>query len=126
MNKVLILGNITKDIDKATTTSGITVAKFTVAVSRKFKNAKGEYETDFLNCVAFKGTADFISKYFSKGSKIALSGSIQTRNYEATDGTKRYVTEILVEEVEFVEKAKGGKQEEIVQEIDDNDGTLPF
>lgn len=106
MNKVILIGNITKDIELKTTAGGTSVATFTVACQRNYKNAEGRYETDFINCVAWKNTADFLSKYFGKGSSIAVTGRMQTRSYEAQDGGKRYVTEVIVEETEFVGKKK--------------------
>jgi single-strand DNA-binding protein len=99
MNKVILIGNLTKDPEMKTTTSGTSVTNFTLAVQRRFKNAQGEREVDFLNCVAWKATAEIIAKYASKGNKVAVVGSIQTRTYEAQDKTKRYVTEVMVEEV---------------------------
>ena len=74
---------------------------FTVACDRKFKDANGNKLTDFISCVAWRQTADFVAKYFTKGSKIALEGSIQTRSYTAQDGSKRYVTEVVADNVEF-------------------------
>ncbi|PKK95813.1 MAG: single-stranded DNA-binding protein [Tenericutes bacterium HGW-Tenericutes-4] len=130
MNKVILIGNLTKDPEITSTTGGVSVTKFTVAVSRKFKNAEGEYESDFINCVAWRNTAEFVHKYFKKGQKLAVIGSIQTRNYDAQDGTKRYVTEVVAEEVEFVEKRSTGDNGGIQKEVDKlepiEDDTLPF
>ena len=126
MNKTILIGNLTKDIDLKKTTSGIAVATFTVAVQRKFKNADNEYESDFINCVAWRNTAEFVHKYFTKGEKIAVIGSIQTRNYEASDGTKRYVTEVVVDEVEFVEKASSNETKQVEQKLEPIDDSLPF
>jgi single-strand DNA-binding protein len=129
MNKVFIIGSLVKDPELNTTTSGLSVAKFTLAVQRKFKNDKGEYEADFPQIVAWRGTADFVQKYFKKGEKIAVSGSIQTRNYENSDGKKVYITEVVAEEVEKLvwsgqEKAK---TEEKLEPIDDDgENSLPF
>lgn len=129
MNKVILKGNLTKDIDLQTTSNGNSVAKFTIAVQRKFANADGERETDFINCVAWRNTADFVSKYFKKGSQILVCGAIQTRSYDAEDGTKRYVTEIIVDEVEFCGKAdtttETKKDEAVKMQPIDDDG-LPF
>ena len=103
MNKVILVGNIARDIEFRTTQSGIGVASFTIACNRRYVDKiSGQREADFISCVAFKQTAEFISKYFEKGMKIAVVGSLQTRNYDAQDGSKRYVTEVLVEEAEFV------------------------
>ena len=107
MNKIILIGRLTKDPEVRSTSTGITTANFTVAAQRPFKNKNGEQEADFLPCVAFRNSADFISKYFKKGSMICVEGRVQTRNYDAQDGTKRYVTEVVVENVEFV----GGKND---------------
>lgn len=107
MNKVILVGNLTKDPELTTTQSGTDVAIFTIAVQRKFKNANDEYESDFINCVAWRSSAEFIHKYFNKGNKIGVVGRIQTRSYDVEDGTKRYVTEVVVEECEFVQSKKG-------------------
>ena len=102
MNKALLVGNLTRDPELTTTPNGISVCRFTVAVQRRFANSDGERDVDFLNCVAWRGLADNIAKYVKKGQKIAVSGSIQTRSYEAQDGTKRYATDIVAEDVEFL------------------------
>ncbi len=104
MNKAILKGNITKDIELKTTTSGVEIVSFTIAVNRNFKNKEGNYESDFINCVAYKQTATFISKYFHKGSKILLEGRIQTRNYDDKEGKKVYVTEVIAENVELIDK----------------------
>lgn len=102
MNQVQLVGNICRDPEYRTLQSGVTYCQFTVACQRKFKNAQGQYDADFINCVAWRQTADFINRYFIKGNKIGLVGTLQTRSYDAQDGTKRYVTEVIVENVEFV------------------------
>ena len=102
MNKVILIGNLTKDPELTTTNSGINCCKFTVAVQRKFSNAEGEREADFINCVAWRALADNVNKYLTKGKRCAVVGAMQTRSYDAKDGTKRYVTEVLVDEVEFL------------------------
>lgn len=105
MNCVSLVGRLTKEPEVKTTSSSVSVCKFTVAVDRKFKDANGEKQADFINCVAWRQTANFISSYFHKGSKIAVTGSIQTRNYDDQDGKKVYVTEVVVDEAEFVESS---------------------
>ena len=107
MNKIILVGRLTKDPEIRSTSAGFSTANFTVAVNRRYKNKEGGYDADFLPCVAFRQTADFIGKFFKKGSLIGVEGSVQTRSYDAQDGTKRYVTEVSVENVEFV----GGKNE---------------
>ena len=130
MNKVILVGNLTKDPELITTSNGVDVSGFTIAVQRKFKNANDEYESDFINCVAWRSSAEFIHKYFKKGNKIGIVGNIQTRSYDAEDGTKRYVTEVVVEECEFVQSKKGdgnNQSEDTKPELEpiDDDG-LPF
>ena len=102
MNKVILIGNLTKDPELTTTTSGISVCRFSLAVSRRFTNSEGERETDFINVVVWRNLADNCHKFLRKGSKAAVVGNIQTRSYDAQDGSKRYVTEVVAEEVEFV------------------------
>ena len=98
MNKVEIVGRLTRDVEIRTTESGTVTARFSIAVSRRFKNAEGVYEADFINCVAFGKTAEFISK----GSMIGVTGRIQTGNYTNKDGQKVYTTDVVIEECEFV------------------------
>jgi single-strand DNA-binding protein len=99
LNKVILGGRITADPELKQTPQGVSVATFTLAVNRKGKDA----QTDFINCVAWRQTAEFISKYFNKGSSICISGAIQVRTYEDKDKVKRYVTEIVVDEAFFVD-----------------------
>ena len=134
MNKVFLIGNLTRDPELSTTNSGISVCRISIAVSRRFANADGSRETDFFNVVAWRAIAENCAKYLKKGSKIAVMGSIQNRSYEGTDGTKRYTTDITAEEIEFLstkgdEAVAGGMQSEPdtgLQPIDDDDNTLPF
>ena len=100
MNRVFITGRLSRDPEAFTTQSGISRSTFTVAVNRPRKNENGTYDADFLTVVAWRQTAEYCNKYMKKGSKIAVEGSIQTRSYDAKDGTKRYVTEILADRVE--------------------------
>lgn len=102
MNKVYLIGNLTRDPELTTTTSGISVCRMSIAVGRRFTNAEGSRETDFFNITAWRGTADNCAKFLKKGNKIAVSGSIQTRTYEKTDGTKGFSIDIVADEVEFL------------------------
>lgn len=132
MNKVILIGNLTRDPEITTTQSGISVCKFSLAISRRFTNAEGERETDFINIVTWRTLAENCHRFLKKGSKAAVVGMIQTRSYEATDGTKRYVTEVVADEVEFLstrqsDNSRPSEKEENIdtlQPIDDND--LPF
>ena len=101
MNSVVLVGRLTKDPDVRYNPSGMGIAKFTVAVDRRFKR-EGQPEADFISCVAFGKTAEFMEKYFTKGKLIGLSGSIQTGSYTNKDGQKVYTTDVVAENVEFV------------------------
>lgn len=103
MNKVILVGRLTRDPELKTTANGISVCSFTIAVNRRFRNAQGEYDADFINCVAWRQSAELLGKYFAKGRMVGVVGSIQTRNYDNKDGQKVYVTEVSVDEVHFVE-----------------------
>jgi len=102
MNKVILIGNLANDPEARTTQSGISQSTFRLAVQRRFTNAQGVREADFFTIIAWRQTADFCNRYLAKGRKIAVEGSIQNRSYDAQDGSKRYVTEIIADNVEFV------------------------
>ena len=102
MNKVQLIGRLTRDPELRTTGNGVSVCSFTIAVNRRFRNADGEYEADFINCVAWRQSAELLAKFFTKGRMVGIVGSIQTRNFEK-DGQKVYITEVSVEEVHFVD-----------------------
>ena len=102
MNKAILVGRLTRDPELRTTGSGVSVCSFTIAINRRFKNAEGGYDADFINCVAWRQQAEFVAKYFAKGRMIGLCGSIQPRNYDKA-GQKVYVTEVVADEVSFVE-----------------------
>lgn len=100
MNKIILSGNLCKDIELKTTSSGKASLNNTIAVKRDFKNADGEYESDFVNLVFWGNQAEYVDKYLSKGSKIGVVGRLQTRTYENNNGDKVFVTEVVVESVE--------------------------
>lgn len=110
MNKVILIGNLANDPESRTTQSGIAQCSFRIAVQRRFKGANGERETDFLPVVCWRQTAEFAQRYLAKGRKVAVEGSIQTRSYDAQDGSKRYVTEIIADSVEAVGGREDGAQ----------------
>lgn len=127
MNKVILIGNLTKDPELTTTTSGLSLCRFTIAVKRNFANADGEFESDFLNVMAWRTLADNCKKYLQKGSKTSVCGRLQNRSYEAQDGSKRTITEVVAEEVEFLTaktQEKKKEQEDDFVPVDDDD--LPF
>lgn len=133
LNKVILAGRLTADPELKTTPSGLSVTSFTVAVDRRFGKEK---QTDFINCVAWRQTAEFITKYFVKGSAICIVGSIQTRKFTDKNGNNRIAVEVLADEVTFVESKKNTAevvempeaehytQPEAYAEVDDSD--LPF
>ena len=102
MNKCILVGNLARDPELTTTSNGVAVCRFSIAVSRRYANSDGERETDFLNIVVWRNLGENCHKFLKKGSKVGIVGNIQSRSYDATDGTKRYVTEIVAEEVEFL------------------------
>ena len=139
MNKIIISGRLTRDPEiKFTQTNNKKIASISVAVRRNFKNSEGNYDSDFFNCSAFGTQAEFLEKYFKKGQEILLSGRLQNRSWETESGEKRYATDIIIEEVNFV----GSKQESTnntqaaaqvseqagvqVNVVDDKSDDLPF
>lgn len=121
LNRVVLIGHLTKDPELRTTSNDISVTSFTIAVDRNFNNQQGEKETDFIPVVAWRKLADTCAKYLAKGRLVAVSGRMQVRSYEGKDG-KRYITEVVADEVQFLEKAES--KEKFV-EVEDN-VELPF
>ena len=103
INNVVLVGRLTRDAELRYTGSGIAVASFTVAVERPYTNAQGERETDFINCVAWRKTAEIISNYTRKGSLVGVTGRMQTRNYTNNEGRKVYITEVVAENFQMLE-----------------------
>jgi len=111
MNKVILMGRLTRDPEVRQTTGGISVTRFSIAVNRRFAREGGQ-EADFINCVAWRESGERIAKYFRKGSMIAVVGSIQTRSWDGQDGKRQYATEVVVDEWEFTgSKAETGSGE---------------
>jgi len=108
MNKVIMIGRLVKDPEVKTTQSQIAFCGFTVAVDRKFKTASGERQADFISCVAWRQQAEFLGKYFQKGSRVAVVGNLQSRTYDDANGKKVYITEVVVDEIEFVDSKRDG------------------
>ncbi len=127
MNKVLLVGRLTKDPELRTTPSGMAVTRFTIAVTRNFSNRNGEREADFINCSAWGRQADNISKYCHKGSLVSAEGRIRTGSYEAQDGTKKYTTEVVCDTVNFLspKSADGASKTEMIQDNEMNDFPMP-
>ncbi len=102
MNKVILIGNLTRDPELTETPSGVAVCRFSIAVSRDYANSDGTRETDFFNITVWRGRAENCGKYLKKGNKVAVIGSLQNRTYEDKDGIKRTVTDVVANEVEFL------------------------
>ena len=109
MNKVILIGNLTRDPELSQTNSGLSVCRISIAVSRRYANQDGSRETDFFNVTAWRTIAENCAKYLKKGSKIAVVGSIQNRSYEAQDGTKKFTTDIMADEIEFLSTKNDGE-----------------
>ncbi len=137
MNKVILVGNLTRDPELSETPSGVAVCRFAIAVSRDYASSDGTRETDFFNITVWRGRAENCGKYLKKGNKVAIVGSLQNRSYEDKDGIKRNVTDVVANEVEFLtpRSAQGGDDEDApvtsakrerpqLEAIDDNQ--LPF
>lgn len=110
INRVILVGRLTKDPEFRTTQSGVSVTTFTLAVNRTFTNAQGEREADFINCVTFRKQAENVNNYLSKGSLAGVDGRIQSRNYENNDGKRIFVTEVVCDSVQFLD-TKGNNQQ---------------
>lgn len=130
LNKVIVMGRLVRDPELRRTNSGTAVASFTIACDRDFKSDGGEREADFIECVAWRNTAEFVSKYFTKGRMAVVSGRLQTRNWTDKEGNKRKATEIVAESVYFGDSKREELQsyaapQESFAELPD-DGEIPF
>ena len=130
MNKSILIGRLTRDPELKTTNSQVAVCSFSIAVDRKFKNANGDREADFIGCVAWRQTAEFIAKYFRKGSKICVEGSLQSRSWDDAEGKRHSVIEVVVDQAEFVEAKDSSAQARPATAADaaafDDSAPLPF
>lgn len=131
MNNVVLMGRITHDLELKSTANGVNVVSFTLAVERSFVKQGEQRQADFIDCVAWRNTADFITKYFRKGSMIAVAGKIQTRNYEDKNGNKRKAVEVVVDEASFCGEKNNNTAPSLsvappANDVDENDDDLPF
>lgn len=138
MNRVFLIGNLTRDPELTETSSGVSVCRFSIAVCRNYKNSDGEYDTDFFNCQAWRGIAESIARYVRKGNKVAVTGSLQNRSYEDSKGDKKTVTEIQVQDVEFLTPKQSDGYNDVGHDIPrgqakqsrlqtfDDDSDIPF
>jgi single-strand DNA-binding protein len=125
LNHITIQGRICNDIELRRTGNGVAVASFTVAVDRDFKSG-GEKETDFIDCVAWRQTGEFIQKYFAKGRMIVVTGRLQTRNWNDKDGNKRKTSEVKVDSAYFSDSKSGAAPAQDFAPIEEADEGLPF
>lgn len=126
LNKTVLIGRLTKDPDMRKTQSGRIVASFTLAVDRNFRDSNGERGVDFIPIVAWSKTAELCGEYLQKGNQTAISGRIQIRSYDADDGNKRYVTEVIAEEVTFLGSKNDNNVSAQLNLVEDDDEDLPF
>ncbi|MDX8367679.1 single-stranded DNA-binding protein [Cytobacillus sp. IB215665] len=122
MNRVILVGRLTKDPELRYTPSGVAVATFTLAVNRMFTNQQGERQADFINCVVWRKPAENVANYLKKGSIAGVDGRVQTRNYEGQDGKRVYVTEIVSESVQFLDTRPGNEQRSTSNNQQSNQG----
>ncbi len=142
MNKVFLIGNLTRDPELTETAGGVSVCHFSIAVNRSYTSSDGERQTDFFNVTAWRGLADTIARYTKKGNKVAVSGSIQIRNYDDNQGVRRTAVDVIAQDVEFLTNKNAGtgddfydaapaqqsapaRKKPTLQSFDD-DGDIPF
>lgn len=125
MNVIVLSGTLVKDVEIRHTKNDVAIGNFTIAVRRDIKNKEGNYDTDFVNCVAYGKTAETLNSYFKKGSRILLEGKIQTGSYENSKGEKVYTTNVAVSNINFVDKAEKSNSE-IVRDVATENFPLPF
>ncbi len=121
MNKVILIGNLTRDPELRVTANNLSVCRFSLAVNRRYVNSEGNRDVDFINIVTFRGTADNCAKFLKKGSKVGVSGSLQISNYEGADGIRRLNAEVLADEVQFL----SSRMDTTVSDFDDTIEELP-
>lgn len=127
MNKIILIGNLTRDPEITETQSGVKVCRFSIAVNRNYASNDGERKTDFFNCVAWRGLGENVAKYVKKGDKVAVSGSVELRNYEDGQGVKRTGIDIVTKDIEFLNphSTDDKGQNPQLQPLDE-DSDIPF
>lgn len=118
MNLVNLVGRLSNNPQLRITTNGKQICRFSIAVTRRFKNATGVYEADFINCVAFNKTAELINEYIQKGDLVGVEGRIQTGSYTAQDGSKRYTTDVVVENIYFLKSKEKPTHEQVSEQVE--------
>lgn len=124
MNRVILIGRLTVKPEIRISQTGGASCRFTLVVNRKFKNNFGEYESDFIRCVAFNSTAQTIDKYVQKGDLLGVEGRIQTGSYTASDGSKKYTTDVIVDSIDFLQQKR--KSQEVIKQEQPSSQTDPF
>ena len=125
LNNVVLMGRLTKDPELKQTPQGVSVAQFSLAVDRNYAKGEGK-QTDFINIIAWRNTADFVSKYFTKGQLVAVRGRLQTRTWQDQSGQKRYATDVVADEVFFAESKSKTDENPIMEGFSVSDDNLPF
>ncbi|MGN1352662.1 MAG: single-stranded DNA-binding protein [Bacilli bacterium] len=126
MNKVFLVGRLTRDFDLRYGANNTAVARTSIAVDRQFSNQNGEREADFINIVAFGNRAETMKKYLTKGSQIAISGRIQTGSYDASDGRKVYTTDVVIDEFQFLDSRASRQMESTETNVNSNNDVTPY
>ena len=143
MNRIILIGNLTRDPDLSETPNGTSVCRFNIAVNRSYTSGDGERQADFFNVTAWRGTGESIAKYCKKGSRVAVTGSVQIRNYEDNNGQKRTTVDVVAQEVEFLTQKSATANDEFYEhpterqgdrkkpaqcemQVFDDDGDIPF
>ena len=126
MNKVFLVGRLTRDFDLRYGANNTAVARTSIAVDRQFSNQNGEREADFINIVAFGNRAETMKKYLTKGSQIAISGRIQTGSYDASDGRKVYTTDVVIDEFQFLDSRASRQMESTDTNVNSNNDVTPY
>ncbi len=127
MNKIFLIGNLTRDPELSETANGIKHCRFSIAVNRNYSGADGERKTDYFNCTAWRGLGETVARYAKKGNKVAVSGSVELRNYEDNDGVKRTGVDVVVHDVEFLTpKSSASDSEKPTLQASEEDGDIPF
>ena len=118
MNSVNLIGRLTNKHTFGYTTGNIAYARFTIAVNRNFKNANGERQADFINCIAYRKTAELINQYTDKGDMLGVEGRIQTGSYTASDGSKKYTTDVVIENIYFLKSKEKPAHEQVSEQVE--------
>lgn len=133
LNRIILIGRLTKDPELRYTPNGVAVSQFTLAVDRNFKNQQGQKETDFINIVVWQKQAESVANYLFKGKMAAVDGRLQIRNYEGKDGQRKYITEVIAETVRFLSpksesdnSSNSGSSDFIGGQFEGADDDLPF